>query len=115
MDPVFKSLSEASSYPLAPGATAKPLFGERGMLNLVELAPDAEVATHSHPHEQIGLILRGSMEMTIGGERRTCGPMDGFVAPGGVEHSGRAGAEGATVVDVFVPVRDDYRERAATA
>jgi quercetin dioxygenase-like cupin family protein len=35
--------------------SARALFGERAMLNLVELAPDALVALHSHPHEQLGL------------------------------------------------------------
>ena len=35
------------------------------------------------------------------------------VIPGGVEHSARCGPEGATVIDVFQPVREDYRARHA--
>jgi hypothetical protein len=38
----------------------------------------------------------------------------GYVLPGGVEHSAHAGPEGATVVDVFQPVREDYRARYST-
>jgi quercetin dioxygenase-like cupin family protein len=108
----FVSLAAGDGYDLAPGVIARGLFGEGGMLNLVELGPGAEVARHSHPHEQLGLILSGSMTMVVGGEAHECGPMDGFVMPGGVEHSGTAGSAGATVLDVFVPVREDYRERA---
>jgi hypothetical protein len=37
--------------------------------------------------------------------------MDGYVIPGGVEHSAYCGPEGALVLDVFRPVREDYRER----
>jgi hypothetical protein len=37
--------------------------------------------------------------------------LDGYVIPGGVEHSAYCGPEGALVLDVFQPVRDDYRER----
>jgi hypothetical protein len=37
--------------------------------------------------------------------------MDGYVLPGGVEHSAYCGPEGALVLDVFRPVREDYRER----
>jgi len=37
--------------------------------------------------------------------------MEGYVLPGGVEHSAYCGPEGATVIDIFCPVREDYRER----
>jgi quercetin dioxygenase-like cupin family protein len=108
----FLSLAAGEAYELAPGAIARALFGERGMLNLVKLEPGAEVARHSHPHEQLGLILSGSMTMVVGDESYDCGPMDAFVMPGGLEHGGTAGREGATLIDVFMPVREDYRERA---
>jgi hypothetical protein len=39
--------------------------------------------------------------------------MESYAPPGGVEHSAYCGPEGATVVDVFQPIREDYRERAA--
>jgi quercetin dioxygenase-like cupin family protein len=109
----FVSLPAGDGYELAPGAIARALFGERGMLNLVKLAPGAVVARHAHPHEQLGLILSGSITMIVGDESHACGPMDAFVMPGGVEHGATAGPDGATVLDVFVPVREDYRERQA--
>ena len=34
-----------------------------------------------------------------------------LVLPGGVEHSAYCGPDGALVLDVFRPVREDYRER----
>jgi quercetin dioxygenase-like cupin family protein len=109
----FQSLgSDQGSYELGPGAIARALFGERGMLNVVELEPGAEVPTHSHPHEQLGLILAGSVTMVVDGVDHACGPMDAYALPGGVAHGATAGPEGATVLDVFVPVREDYRERA---
>jgi quercetin dioxygenase-like cupin family protein len=78
-------------------------------VNVVELEADAVVAEHSHPHEQIGFVLRGLMAMTIDGETRELSPMEGFVIPGDVAHSGRSGPDGATVVDVFQPAREDIR------
>jgi len=77
----FVSLAAGDSYELARGANARALFGERGMLNRVELEPGAEVARHSHPHEQLGLILSGSMTMVVGDEYvvRMPGPWDGPV------------------------------------
>jgi quercetin dioxygenase-like cupin family protein len=34
----------------------------------------AHAAGHSHPHEQIMWMLKGSVEFRIAGERRLCGP-----------------------------------------
>jgi quercetin dioxygenase-like cupin family protein len=109
----FASLgADSAAFELAPGAVARSVWGEKGMLNVVELQPGATVAFHAHPHEQLGLVLTGSITMTVGGATRECGPMDAYVVPGDVEHGATAGPQGATVVDAFVPVREDYRERA---
>lgn len=110
----FTSL-DRGGFELAPGAIARSLFGEKAMLNVVEMEAGAVVAMHSHPHEQLGLILAGSMTMVVNGVSHECGPMVAYVVPGDVEHGGTAGPQGATVLDVFVPVREDYRARAQAA
>jgi quercetin dioxygenase-like cupin family protein len=112
VEPQFVSLGRLDGFRLADGATAKPLFGEGAMLNLVELEPGAVVARHSHPHEQLGLILRGSMKLVVGDADHTLDEMDAYSLPGGVEHEGIAGPDGALVLDVFQPVREDYRRAA---
>ena len=110
----FTSLN-SGGFELAPGAIARSLFGEKAMLNLVEMEAGAVVAMHSHPHEQLGIILAGSMTMVVDGVTHECGPMVAYALPGGVEHGGTAGPEGATVLDVFAPVREEYRGRAQAA
>ena len=51
MESRFTSFTGADGFTLAPGATARALFGERAMINLVEMEPGSEVARHSHPHD----------------------------------------------------------------
>ena len=113
MQPQFISFAQTSSYQLAEGVTARALFGEGAMLNLVELEPGAVVARHSHPHEQLGMVLRGSMTLVVAGEDHVLEEMDAYALPGDVEHEGIAGPRGALVLDVFRPVREDYRQAAA--
>lgn len=96
-----------------PGVTMSPLSGERAMINYIELEPGAVVPNHSHPHEQLGYVVSGSIAMDIAGEVTVLRAGDGYTLAGGVEHSGTAGADGCVVVDVFAPVREDYRDRAA--
>ena len=114
MEPQFASFNRLKRYELAEGASARALFGEGAMLNLVELEPDAVVALHSHPHEQLGLILRGSMTLKVEGTDHLLQEMDGYTLPGGAEHEGVAGSEGCLVLDVFRPVREDYREKSGS-
>lgn len=113
MEPEFIRFDDVVSFELAEGVSGRPLFGEKAMINLIEFEPGAVVPLHSHPHEQLGIVLRGVQVLVVDGIEHRLGPMEGYVLPGGVEHSARCGPEGATVVDVFHPVREDYRERAA--
>ncbi|MGB6411567.1 MAG: cupin domain-containing protein, partial [Candidatus Deferrimicrobiaceae bacterium] len=50
---------------LAPGVTAKIASGEKVMLSLVTLAPNAVVPMHAHPHEQMGMMVSGTLEVTV--------------------------------------------------
>ncbi len=104
----FVQLDAEPDFATVPGVSMRGLVGEGAMLNLVELAPDAVVPLHSHPHEQLGLVLRGVQVLIVDGVEHHLGEGQGYVLPGGVEHAGRGGPEGCTVIDVFQPVREDY-------
>ena len=93
----------------ADGVQMSGVFGSGAMLSRVALEPDALVALHSHPHEQIGFVVSGTLILEIAGELYRLTPSDAFAIPGGVEHSARGGQEGCLVVDVFQPIREDYR------
>jgi quercetin dioxygenase-like cupin family protein len=112
-EPQFTSLHDLRRFPLADGVSARALFGDGAMLSLVELAPNALLPEHSHPHEQLGVVLRGELQMLVADEPHVLKEMDAYTLPGGVEHEARAGAQGALVLDVFQPAREDFRDPAA--
>jgi quercetin dioxygenase-like cupin family protein len=109
------NLRQAPAFEPAPGVQMHAIAGAGAMLNLVELAPGAVVPQHSHPHEQIGYVLSGQMTLTVDGVDHALTPEVAYAMPGGVEHGGVAGPEGCVVIDVFQPVREDYREQARRA
>ncbi len=94
---------------LAPGVTARIASGEKVMFSLVTLAPYAVVPEHSHPHEQMGMMVSGTMTLTVAGETRTLSGNEIYLVPGGVPHKAVAGPEGAVALDAFAPPRDEYR------
>ena len=73
-----------------------------------EIDPDAPLPEHAHPHEQIVNMLEGTYELTVGGEAHVLNAGDVLVIPGGVPHSGRSHTA-CRIIDVFSPVREEYR------
>jgi hypothetical protein len=53
------------------------------------------------------------MKLVVEGADHVLEEMDAYTLPGGVEHEGIAGPQGALVLDVFQPVREDYRRAAS--
>lgn len=104
----FDRLDQVRPYRIWDGAVARAVRGERITFAVVDVEPNQDVPEHRHPNEQVGLVLRGSITMVVAGESRTLGVGDTYVIPGDVPHSAATGAEGATVVDVFTPTRDDW-------
>jgi quercetin dioxygenase-like cupin family protein len=111
MEPQFVRFDDIRPFELVAGVSGRPLFGEGAMINVIEFEAGAVVPPHSHPHEQLGVCLRGLQVLVVDGVDHPLGPMEGYVIPGGVEHSAHCGPEGATVIDVFQPVREDYLSR----
>jgi quercetin dioxygenase-like cupin family protein len=88
---------------------ARSLHGDRITLSVVELDPGAVVAEHRHENEQLGLVLRGAMRFTVGGETRELGPGGTWTIPANTPHEATAGPDGAVVIDVFSPTREDWK------
>ena len=59
--------------------------GEYAELSYIRLEP-GESTFHSHPSEQMGLILAGEVELNIGNEIRICKPGDGYYIPSNTDH-----------------------------
>ena len=68
------------------------------------------MAEHYHPNEQLGIVVRGTVSFRVADETRELGPGGTWRIPSNVPHEVHAGAEGAVVLDVFAPRRDDWRE-----
>ena len=104
----FDDLGAIGSIDIWDGVAARVVEGDLCSLAVVELDPGAVVAEHRHANEQLGLVLQGSVSFRIGDEERVLGPGGTWRIPSDAPHEVHAGPEGAVVVDVFAPVRDDW-------
>ncbi|MEP6680595.1 MAG: cupin domain-containing protein [Chloroflexota bacterium] len=87
---------------------ARRVQGDQITLAVVELDANALVPEHLHPSEQNGIVIQGEMRFRVGSEERTLGPGGTWRILGNVPHAAHAGPQGAVVIDVFSPVRDDW-------
>ena len=91
------------------GIAGRTIHGERITLSLLELEPNCVVPEHSHANEQVGLLIEGSVEFTIGGETKTYGRGDTYFVPDGVAHRAVL-SPGFVGIDVFADA-DRYSAR----
>ena len=105
----FPTGAELSRRTIFPGVHIAACAADKMMLSYVDLEPGAVVAEHSHPHEQVGIVLEGRATFTIGGEEKTLTTGDLYRIPGNVKHRVVALDELVKALDIFTPIREDYR------
>jgi quercetin dioxygenase-like cupin family protein len=108
MSAFFPTADEMSRHTIFPGVHIRTCAAEKMMLSVVEMEPGAVVEEHAHPHEQVGMLLAGRVQFTIGGETRTLQPGDLWRIPGGVRHKVVVLDAPSKALDIFMPVREDY-------
>jgi len=92
------------------GVTRAGFRGDDVLLVMNWLQPGMEVNPHSHPFEQVVYIVQGQMRFVVGDEVIEGGPGSLIRIPPSVEHYGEPiGDEPVLNLDVFSPIRKDYR------
>jgi quercetin dioxygenase-like cupin family protein len=100
---------DAKPIDALPGLTRRTLAKSDSMM-ICEFKFEAEVTIpiHSHPNDQVGYIVEGSVEMTIDGKTYKLGKADSYSAPSNIPHGAHT-LEPTVIVDTFSPPREDYR------
>jgi quercetin dioxygenase-like cupin family protein len=101
--------AERDAKELVPGINAKTYWGENMLAAVVDLDPNVHLPRHSHPHEQLGIVIEGQIEFIVADQKQVLGPGEVYVIPGGVEHEARTFDQPVKVMDVFSPVRQEYK------
>ncbi len=96
------------------GVTRKGFRGDRVLMVMNELRPGMDVNPHTHDFEQLVYIVTGHVRFRLGDEVVDGGPGSLIRIPPGVEHCAEPiGDEPVLNLDVFAPIRDDYRHLVA--
>lgn len=108
MSEYFVEEQDCRRLEIFPGVAIQTAACKNMMMSLVEFQPYTTVEKHSHPHEQVGIVIEGRAHFFVGNDDRVLGPGDMYRIPGGVEHRVVALDNVCKAFDIFNPVREDY-------
>jgi quercetin dioxygenase-like cupin family protein len=91
--------ADAQAQPAQPAGVARTVIQSTDLdekhvtiLMVVELAPGASIARHTHPGIESAYVMEGGVELSVQGQPdRLVKPGEGFQVPPGTPHSGRNG------------------------
>ena len=92
---------------LADNIKRRMIVGTKEMLVRWELNKGALAARHSHPHEQVVVMVHGKLRLTVGDAEVIMVGDDIVVIPPDMPHEAQA-LEDTVVIDIFSPPREDF-------
>ena len=101
-------LEEMEEKEIFPGIYGKFVHSEQMTLAFVKIDAGVELPEHAHVHEQVLNVIEGEMEITINGETKVLKSGTSLVLPSNLPHGGRT-ITACKVIDVFQPVREDFK------
>lgn len=88
-----------------PGVARRTNHTEQATVSAYAFEPEARFPLHTHPEEQITVVLEGTVVFEVEGERHALGPGETYAVAAGLEHGLQAGPDGARFLAVVVPRR----------
>jgi len=96
------------------GVSRAGFRGDDVLLVMNRLEPEMDVNPHSHPFEQVVYIVDGTVRFHVGDETFDAGPGSLIRIPPDVPHYAQPlGDKPVLNLDVFAPIREDYRHLVA--
>jgi len=102
-------IADLQPVDMLPGITRKAVWLSGVMLTFFTFEPGAVVPEHAHENEQITIVTRGAMELTLNGETRLLRAGDGVCIPPNATHKAVILDEETEAYDAWNPVREDYK------
>ncbi len=102
------NITAITAKEMFPGYTGRFIHTNSMTFAYWDVKAGSAIPEHSHIHEQVAHVLEGTFQLTVDGTPFDVVPGQVITIPGNVKHSGIAITD-CKLLDVFSPVREDYR------
>ena len=107
---MYVKIADVEESDLGEGVSRKILASGGHMMTVQFTFEKGAVGTpHTHVHEQVGYVLQGRFELTLGDEKTIIETGDTYYVPSNTVH-GVVALEDGVLLDVFTPQRQDFLE-----
>ncbi len=93
---------------LSEGIERQMVVGQSIMVCRLRFAPFVVTPEHSHPHEQMTLVMKGKVKFILGSEERIVSAGDVLHFPSNHWHGATMLDEEVILLDIFSPIREDF-------
>jgi quercetin dioxygenase-like cupin family protein len=93
---------------VSEGIKRQMVVGEKVMVCRFTFDPFVVTEVHSHPHEQITMVVAGKVKFTIDGLAVIAAPGDVLHFPSNNSHGATMLDEEVVLIDIFSPIREDF-------
>jgi quercetin dioxygenase-like cupin family protein len=93
---------------VAKGIRRQLVVGEEVMVCRFTFDPFVVTDVHSHPHEQITMVVAGKVKFTVDGLAVIAAPGDVLHFPPNNRHGATMLDEEVVLIDIFSPIREDF-------
>ena len=100
--------SKVRSEQTAEGVRRQMIVGDRLMMCRFTFDPFVVTEEHTHPHEQMTLVIQGKVKFTIEGQVVIAAPGDVLHFPSNNRHGATMLDEEVVLIDMFSPIREDF-------
>ncbi len=90
------------------GIERQMVVGRSLMICRFRFAANLVTPEHSHPHEQMSIVVKGRVRFFVEGEERIASPGDVLHFPPECWHGATMMDEEVELIDIFTPVREDF-------
>ncbi len=94
----------------AEGIERQMVVGKRMMICRFRFAPELVTPEHTHPHEQMSIVVSGRVKFFVAGAERIASPGDVLHFPPHCLHGATMMDEEVVLLDIFTPLREDFLE-----
>lgn len=108
---VIRPYEEVPVTELVKGSNSRLVFGKNATVSFLTMTAGSVFELHSHPEEQIMIVLEGFCDEIIGDKIYRVREGDVIWLPSGVTHGAFVREVDCKVIDLFAPARADYRTK----
>ena len=105
---IFRYFTDIPTREIAPGFFSKLIHTDTNTINFIDVKAGSSIRLHQHIHEQCSFAIEGKFEMTVNGDTQVLEPGSFAIIPSNAIHGGTAITD-CKLIDIFSPVREDYR------